>query len=59
MSFKKIIFFLPFALLGLCFCAQAYCSCSELGAALCCGTWPLIEVASLVAEPSFRAHGLQ
>ena len=45
-----------FASLGLCVCAQAYCSCSEWKG-YSFGTWPLIEVASLVVEPSLEHMG--
>ena len=50
---KFIYLFLFLAVLGLCCCAQAFCSCSERGLLLVVVRGLLIVVASLVAE-----HGL-
>ena len=46
------------AVLGLCFCARAFSSCGKWGPLFIAVRWPLIIVASLVAEHRLQMRRL-
>ena len=56
--FFILFIYLFLAVLGLCFCARAFSSCSEQGPLVIAVRGPLTVVASLVAEHRLQTHRL-